>query len=139
MLTIDKALALASERGYDLIEVSPLATPPVCKLQDFAQLKYQSSKHLAKAKSKIKKVDTKGIRLSLRISPHDREMREAQAKKFLTKGDKVKIEIVLRGREKGRADLAVQIINEFTSRIEGITIEQQPSRLGNKISALISK
>lgn len=137
-MPVEAARALAAERGYDLIEVSPLAQPPVCKLQNFAQLKYQSSKHLAKSKSKIKKVDIKGVRLSLRISPHDLEMRQQQAKKFLSKGDKVKVEIVLRGREKGRADLAVQVINDFTSKLEGTTIEQPPARLGNRLSALVS-
>ena len=101
------ALERARDIGLDLVEVNPTARPPVAKIMDYGQFKYEQEKKKHKQKVAQKKVDTKGVRLSVRISKHDLELRIRQGKKFLSQGNKLKIEMVLRGRERahpGKAD-----------------------------------
>ena len=116
MSTID-AMALAKERMLDLVEVSPKAQPPVCRVMDYGKHLYQQSKQLRLAKAKQKKVEIKGVRLGLRTDTHDSDFKRAQSEKFLRQGDKVKIDIVLRGREKAHQDLARKNLQEFISAI----------------------
>jgi len=137
-----KALAMAREKGLDLIEVSPLAKPPVAKIVDYSKLKYQEEKERRKEKAKQKKVEVKGIRLSLRISEHDKEVRIKQAEKFLNQDDKVKLEMILRGRERQHKDLARDIINKFIEAVDKtipVSVEQSINIQGGKLSALIAK
>lgn len=117
-MAIADAIALAKERMLDLVEVSPKAVPPVCRVMDYGKHLYQQSKQLRLAKAKQKKVEIKGVRLGLRTDTHDLEFKRAQSNKFLKQGDKVKIDIVLRGREKAHQDLARKNLQEF---IAGIT------------------
>lgn len=138
----DEALAIAQEKGLDLVEVSPLANPPVAKIVDYSKLKYQEEKERRKEKSKQKKIETKGIRLSLRIGPGDKAVRMKQAIKFLNNGDKVKIEMFLRGRERQHKDLARKIINEFIESIKEemeIIVESSLSVQGGKLNVIIVK
>jgi translation initiation factor IF-3 len=142
VVSTSEALAMAQEKGLDLVEVSPLAQPPVAKIVDYSKLKYQEEKERRKEKAKQKKIEVKGIRLSLRISEHDKDTKAKQAEKFLNQDDKIKIEIILKGRERQHADLAREIINKFISSINGlipINIEQPLNIQGGKLSALIAK
>jgi len=136
-----KALKLAEEKELDLVEVFPKATPPVCKILDYGQFQYQQSRKAQDQKVKTKKQETKGLRISYKIGKHDLEFRERQAVKFLTKGDKVKVEMILRGREKQFTKDAFEKINEFikslAQQIE-INIEQPPKKQGGQLSALIA-
>jgi translation initiation factor IF-3 len=111
------ALALAKERMLDLVEVSPKATIPVCRIMDYGKHLYQQSKQMRIAKAKQKKVEIKGVRLGLRTDTHDSDFKRAQSEKFLRQGDKVKIDIVLRGREKAHQDLARKNLQDFVSAI----------------------
>lgn len=113
-----KARETAQERGLDLVEVSPNAQPPVCRFLDYGKFQYQQAKQEQAAKSKQRKVDTKGVRIGLRTDDHDRLFKIEQIKKFLTKGHKVKVEIVLRGREKAYKDQAKQILRQFVETID---------------------
>ena len=136
------ALALARDKGLDLVEVSPLANPPVVKIVDYSKLKYQEEKERRKEKAKQKKIEVKGIRLSLRISEHDQEVRVKQAEKFLKQGDKVKIEMILKGRERQHFSLAREIINKFINSINQLveTVVEQPLNVqGGKLSVVIAK
>lgn len=142
VIDTQKALNMAKESGLDLVEVSPLANPPVAKIVDYSKLKYQEEKERRKEKAKQKKVEVKGIRLSLRISEHDKETRLKQAEKFLNQDDKVKIEIILRGRERRHADLAKEIIHKFIDSLNQTTpveIEQKLNVQGGKLSVLVAK
>lgn len=137
-----KALRMAREKGLDLVEVSPKAQPPVAKIVDYSKLKYQEEKERRKEKAKQKKVEIKGIRLSLRISEHDKEIRIKQAEKFLNQDDKVKIEMSLRGRERQHKDLAREIINKFIGSINTsvpIITEQALNIQGGRLSVVITK
>jgi len=118
-MTIADALVLAKEQEADLVEVSPLAVPPVCKVTDFGKLQYRKDKQEQQQKAKQKKVETKGIRIGFRTDAHDLLFKKTQAEKFLTKGNKVRIEIVLRGREKAMQEKARENLHEF---IRGIAI-----------------
>ena len=137
-----KALAMAQESGLDLIEVSPLAKPPVAKILDYSKLKYQEEKERRKEKAKQKKVEVKGIRVSLRIGEHDLQTRLKQAERFLNDGDKVKVEMILRGRERRHVPLAKEIINGFVSKLNDIlpvAAEQDIAQQGGKLHTVIGK
>lgn len=111
------ALQIAREHGVDLVEVAPLANPPVCRIMDYGKFQYQQSKQDRLSKAKQKKIEIKGIRIGIRTDEHDLDFKKTQAEKFLKKGDKVKIEIILRGREKARKDLARNNLNLFIKSI----------------------
>lgn len=99
------------------MEVAPLANPPVCRIMDYGKFQYQQSKQDRLSKAKQKKIEIKGIRIGIRTDEHDLDFKKNQAEKFLKKGDKVKIEIILRGREKARKDLARNNLNLFIKSI----------------------
>jgi len=135
------AIALAQDKGLDLVEVFPLAQPPVAKIIDYSKLKYEETKQLRKIKAQQKKVEVKGIRLSLRISQHDIDVRINQSNGFLADGDKVRIEMILRGREKSRLDLARKIINDFITALnqtKPVKVEQALTIQGGKLSILVA-
>jgi len=141
-LATKTAVQLAHERGYDLVEVSPKAVPPVCKLLDYGQFKYQKDKEMRIQKARAKKVDVKGIRLSVKMGQHDLDIRREQAEEFLADGDKLRIEIMLRGREKEHGDLANRRINDFLKQIElkyPLSIEQPITRAGGNVSTIVGR
>jgi len=137
-----KAIQMAHERGLDLIEVSPLANPPVVRIQDFNKFKYQESKERKKSKARQKEVELKGLRLSLRIGKNDLDTRMNQAIKFLENNDKVRVELALRGREQQHRNLAFDIIKKFVESIHAILpvrTEQEVTIQGGRISTIIAK
>lgn len=141
-LPVSKALEIAGERGYDLVEVSPKANPPIAKLMDFGQFKYEKEKEARKQKARSHNVEVKGVRLSLRIGAHDLEVRRDQAKRFLEEGDKVQIEIVLRGRERQFSDLAKSVMEKFVELIKkdlNIAVEQPFAKQGGRLTMVIGK
>jgi len=139
------ALQRAHEADLDLVEVNPQGDTPVCKIMDYGQFKYEREKKAHKQKIAQKKVDTKGIRLSVRISKNDLDMRVNQAYKFLEKGNKLKLEMILKGRERAHPEKAVEIINNFLAELsakEGINLvkEQDLTKQGGRfIMVLINK
>ena len=141
VLSLQDALQRAQEAEMDLVEVSPLAQPPVVKLLDYGKRQYQQSKLLRKQKASQKKTGMKAVRLSARIGKHDIEVRLKQAQKFLDKGSKVKIELVLKGREHKHIDLAKQIVLDFINQLEGedIVTEQYVKKVGHTIQAIVAK
>ena len=118
VMTTEQALQMAQEQGVDLVEVFPTAQPPVAKITDYGRMKYQKEKYLHKQKTRQKTVDTKDIRLSLRISQHDIDLRLNQATKFLEKGHKLKVEIILRGRERQLKSRAADIVKAFYGKLQ---------------------
>ena len=142
VLKTSEALRLAEERGYDLVEVSPKEVPPVCKFLDYGAFKYQKEKETKQQKAHAKKVEVKGIRLSVKIASGDLDNRLNQALKFLEEGQKLKIEIILRGREKAHANIALEKIQAFINRITQsyeLYTEQPPKNQGGNVSAIIGR
>ncbi len=141
-MTVPQAVRLAEERGLDLVEINPKSVPPVAKLVSFSEFKYQKEKAARKQKAHSHTSDIKGIRLSVRIGEHDLATKKSQAEKFLERGDKVKVELILRGRENGKQDLANEIIRDFVKQmgeIVPIRLEQDIQRQGHKMTAIIAK
>ena len=142
VLKIADALQMARDEGMDLIEVSPKAQPPVCKLMDYGSFKYQKEKEAKKQRAAQKEVEIKGIRLSMRIGDDDMAVRRKQAAKFLDKGQKVRIEMILRGREKAHRQRASETIHQFIELLRDdydIRVESPLKNMGNRIHTLISK
>lgn len=145
VMNTKKALELARESNYDLVEVNPSAEPPVAKIMDFGQFKYEKEKKAHKQKQQQKKVDTKGIRLSVRISPNDLKLRLDQAKKFFKKGHKVKIDLILKGRERQHPAKAAEVMKDFAQALENdpelnIDREQDLTKQGARfIMILVNK
>lgn len=129
VLPTNQALAKAEDDGLDLVEISPNAKPPVCKIMDYGKYKYQKEKKEQKQKKKQKKVEVKGVRISLRISKNDLEFKAKQADKFLGEGNKVRIELIMRGRENAHRDLAKVKLKEFIEIMEHkVIVEQEPKK-----------
>ncbi len=137
-----EAIKIATEKELDLVEVSPKADPPVCKILDWSHFKYQKEKEVKKQRAQSKEVEVKGIRLSPRIGEHDLEVRLKRALKFLERGDKVRVEIVMRGREKAHADVARDVLNKFTEKLRetyAIRIEQPISKQGGRLITILAR
>lgn len=142
VMNTGEAIRLAREQELDLVEINPKSTPPVAKIMNFGQYQYQQEKaeRLKKAHQHVTKI--KGVRLSLRIGRHDLEIRKNRALKFLNDGHKVKMEIILRGRENQQGPLAIEILKKAIHDIDAvqpIKFDQEVERQRNVISAIIFK
>jgi len=136
----ERAFQLAKEQELDLVEVNPRANPPICKIIDWGSYLYQQEKAERKQKAKAKVSEIKGIRLSLKIGAHDLDMRRSQTMKFFEQGDRVKLEMILRGRERARMDLARQIMMDFVKSLGADVVVDAPmSSMGGRLTALIRK
>ena len=125
ILTVNEALALAAEKSLDLVEISPNATPPVCKIMDYGKFKYEKTKKEKENKKKHKNVVIKEIRIKPHIDEHDKETKISQIKKFIEKEYKVKISLRLSGREKLHAESAVKILDDFANSFEETAIVEK--------------
>ncbi|MDO8626609.1 MAG: translation initiation factor IF-3 [Candidatus Magasanikbacteria bacterium] len=137
-----KAIQAARAAAMDLVEINPKIDPPVCKMMDFGQFRYQQEKEARLAKAHQHVVETKGVRLSLRIGKNDIDIRKNQTIKFLNDGNKVKIELMMRGREQQQISRAMEVVRQFVNDITAIhpvRFEQAIERQANKITAIIAK
>ena len=134
-----QARSEAVRLGLDLVELNPKAEPPVCKMMNYGQYKYEQEKEARKAKARQKVVDLKGMRLSLRIKGADLDLRKSQAQEFLENGDKVRVEMVLRGREKAHTDLAQKIMEDFAASIETASVLQPLSKQGGRLTLVLGR
>lgn len=135
-----KALKMAHEKGLDLIEISPNAKPPVCRIMSHGKYQYEKSRKEKSQKTNQKRIEAKGIRISPRIGQHDLEFKAKQAEKFLEKGYKVKIEMILKGREKWLLAAAEEKISKFIGLITvEIFFEQEIKKQPRGLIAIIAK
>lgn len=140
IMETNKAIELAKSRGFDLVEVGPNARPVVCKFLDFGKYKYELGKKEKDQRKKAKRVEIKGVRISLRISRNDLEFKARQADKFLQEGHKVRIEIVIRGREFIHRDMIKKVINDFLAAMkEKVIIEQELKRQRLGLAMVVTK
>ena len=138
-MNVLEAIQIARARELDLVEIAPIAKPPVCKIMDYGKYQYQQSKQERLNKAKQKKVEVKGIRIGIRTDTHDLDFKKNQAEKFLKKGDKVKAEIVLRGREKAHQELARKALSDFLRTIAvPYKMEQEIKRFPGGFNAIIA-
>ena len=141
-MVLEEALRLAYERNLDLIQVTEKVDPPVCKIMDYGKYAYQEKKKEQSSAKKQKTSTLKGIRLTFNIGQHDMETRARQAEKFLKDGDKVRIDIVLRGREKALGNFAREKIGKFLEVLQPFVpykIERELKKEMRGFSMIISK
>jgi len=141
VVSLEEALLKARERNLDLIQVTEKVDPPVCRIGDYGKYLYREEKK-ERATHKHKGGEMKGIRLSFNISPHDLETRARQAEKFLNKGDKVRVELRLRGREKALQGVAKEKVEKFLEILRSsipVKIEMELRREFRGLMMMISK
>jgi translation initiation factor IF-3 len=137
IMDIDSALKLAAERDLDLVEISPQAEPPVCKIMDYTKFKFEEGKKLRKAKKQQATLTLKEIRMRPMIDTHDYEFKKRNARKFLDHGDKVKVTIRFRGREFSRQDLGTSVLNRLALELEDIAKVESPPKMDGRQMVMI--
>jgi translation initiation factor IF-3 len=139
VMNIDKAREVAETRGLDLVEVSPDAKPPVCKVLDFGKYRFEQSKRIKESKKKQKVVLTKEIRLRPKIEEHDFQTKLRQAVAFLQKGYKVKLSVRFKGRELAHTDIGRNVINRLVDGVGELgTVDFNPKFEGRTIVTILS-
>ncbi len=130
---------MADDAGYDLIEISPQATPPVCKILDYGKYKYEVQKRKAEAKKNQKVVEIKELKLRPMIDTHDYEVKVKQAKKFLSEGNKVKFTMRYKGREMSANNLGKEVLDRLLEDLEDLCkVDSAPKLEGKQMMMIIS-
>jgi len=135
-----EALAMAEEAGLDLIKIAPTAKPPVCKIADYGKFKYEQMRREKEAKKKQKVIEVKEIRLSPNIDTNDLNTKSNAARKFLTKGDKVKVSLRFRGREMAHMNTSKHILDDFAETLSDIAvIDKAPKVEGRSMTMYLTE
>ena len=138
VVTPAQALQMAEEAGLDLVEISPNATPPVCKIMDFGKFKYEQQKKEAEARKKQKIIEIKEVKFRPGTDKHDYDVKMRSVLKFLGNGDKVKVTLRFRGREMAHQDLGRQLLEQIAGDItEFGKIENMPKMEGRQMVMMI--
>ncbi|RLB73654.1 MAG: translation initiation factor IF-3 [Deltaproteobacteria bacterium] len=138
VIDTDEALTYAEERGLDLVEVSPQAKPPVCKVMDYGKFKYQQSKRAQEAKKKQTVIQVKEIKMRPRTDVHDLDVKIRSIVRFLESGDKVKVTIRFRGREMAYTDQGHDLLVKVAERVKEYgVVEQHAKREGRQLMMVL--
>jgi translation initiation factor IF-3 len=129
VMTVRQALELAAEAGLDLVEISPAADPPVCKILDYGKYKYEQQKKAAEARKKQKIIDIKEIKIRPGIEQHDYEVKMRNARRFLEAGDKVKVTMRFRGREMAHQEIGINLLKRMQTELADISKTELEPRL----------
>jgi translation initiation factor IF-3 len=139
IVNIRKALDIASESNLDLVELSPNANPPVCRITDFGKMRYEMQKKAADAKKKQKHTEMKEVKFSVNIGKGDYDFKVKNIVKFLNHKDKVKVSMRIKGREITHLELAEKIMNDIIAEVEEIAkIDQRPKMEGRQMVLILS-
>ncbi len=133
-----RALELAEQAGLDLVEISPTAEPPVCKIMDFGKYKYETQKREAEARKKQKVIEIKEVKFRPNTDTHDYEVKMRSVTKFLENGDKVKVTLRFRGREMAHQNLGRELLERVAADVEGLgKVESIPRLEGRQMVMMI--
>ena len=124
-----EALKLAEEAELDLVKISPKANPPVCKIVDYGKYRYELTKKEKEAKKKQRTIDIKEIRLSPNVEMNDLKTKANMARKFLVKGDKVKVTLRFRGREMAHVGSSKHVLDDFAELLSDVSVIEKPAKL----------
>jgi translation initiation factor IF-3 len=139
VMPVPQALAAAQEFGLDLVEVSPNAKPPVCKIMDYGRFKYEQTKKQHEAKKKQATFQLKEIKVRPKTGEHDLQTKLGHIKKFLERKDKVKVTVMFRGREIALADRGKELLTVIATEVEGLaSVEQEPKFEGRTIMMILA-
>jgi translation initiation factor IF-3 len=134
LITPDKAMLLAEQAGLDLVEISPNASPPVCKIMDFGKYKYETQKKANEAKKKQKIIEIKEVKFRPNIDTHDYDVKMRNVTKFLEGGDKVKVTLRFRGREMAHQEIGRELLEKIAGDIADLgKIEAMPKMEGRQM------
>ena len=139
IVQLREALAIAEERGLDLMEVAPNAVPPVCRIVDYGKFRYEQTKKDREARKNQKQAELKEVRLKPKTDDHDLEVKAKQARKFLLAGDKVKFTVRFRGREIFHPDIGREMLEQMAEELRDVaTVEQRPLMEGRALSLMLA-
>jgi translation initiation factor IF-3 len=135
----EQGLSMAEEAGLDLVEISPNASPPVCKIMDFGKFKYESQKKAAEAKKKQRVIEVKEVKFRPNIDDHDYDVKMRSVQKFLNEGDKVKVTLRFRGREMAHQELGRELLQRVASDVDGLgKVESMPKLEGRQMIMVVA-
>ena len=132
-----EAQKLADEAGLDLVKIAPTAKPPVCKIVDYGKYRYEQARKEKEARKKQKTIEIKEIRLSPNIDTNDLNTKINAAKKFLTKGDKVKVTLRFRGREMAHMNASKHILDDFAEALTEIAVVEKPAKVEGRSMTMV--
>ena len=140
IMSAKEALKLAEEAGVDLVKIAPTAKPPVCKIVDYGKYKYELTRKEKEAKKKQKVIETKEIRLSPNIDTNDLNTKINAARKFIAKGDKVKVTLRFRGREMAHMASSKHILDDFAEALSDVaTVDKAPKVEGRSMAMFLTE
>ena len=140
IMSAKEALQLAEEAGVDLVKIAPTAKPPVCKIVDYGKFKYEQTRKEKEAKKKQKVIEIKEIRLSPNIDTNDLNTKVNAARKFITKGDRVKVTLRFRGREMTHMNNSKHILDDFAEALADIAVvEKAPKVEGRSMTMFLAE
>ena len=140
IMSAKEALKLAEEAGVDLVKIAPTAKPPVCKIVDYGKYKYELTRKEKEAKKKQKVIETKEIRLSPNIDTNDLNTKINAARKFISKGDKVKVTLRFRGREMAHMANSKHILDDFAEALSDVaTVDKAPKVEGRSMAMFLTE
>jgi translation initiation factor IF-3 len=135
-----KALAVARQKGLDLVEISPTATPPVCRIMDFGKYQYQEQKRTREAKKHQRTIEVKEIKFRPKVDEHDYNFKKKHIERFLTEGDKVKATIFFRGRENAHPEIGHRLLERLIGELDELAVaETVPRKEGNQMHVILSQ
>ena len=137
IMSAREANALAREADLDLVKIAPTAKPPVCKIIDYGKYRYELARREKEAKKKQKVIDIKEVRLSPNIEDNDLNTKVNAARKFITKGDKVKVTLRFRGREMAHMQSSKQILDVFAEKLSDVAVIEKPAKLEGRSIIMI--
>lgn len=139
VISVEEGVELAHDAGLDLVEVSPNADPPVCKVLDYGKYKYEAQKKANEARKKQKTIDVKEIKMRPGIDEHDYQVKMRSVRRFLGEGDKVKMTIRFRGREMAHQELGMKVLDRVRDELEELVkVEQFPKSEGRLMTMVIA-
>ena len=138
IVSVKDALQMAKDAELDLVKIAPTAKPPVCKIIDYGKYRYELARKEKEAKKKQKTIEVKEVRLSPNIDTNDLNTKTSAARKFLEKGDKVKVSIRFRGREMAHTDLGLEVQKKFAAALPEAVVEKQPKLEGRSMQMFLA-
>ena len=137
IMSAKEAMFKAQEAGLDLVKIAPQAKPPVCKIIDYGKYRYELARKEKEAKKKQKTIDVKEVRLSPNIDTNDLNTKVNNAKKFIGKGNKVKVTLRFRGREMAHVQSSKHILDDFAALLEDVAVVEKPAKMEGRSMSMV--
>ena len=137
IMSAREALKIAQEAELDLVKIAPMAKPPVCKIIDYGKYKYEQTRKEKEARKKQKTVEVKEVRLSPNIDTNDLNTKINNAKKFITKGNKVKVTLRFRGREMAHVQQSKHILDDFAETLADVAVVEKPAKMEGRAMSMV--